>query len=278
MSSGGLGQTDFGSCSDRIGGIALEFYTRNRQYYGPIGNVTPTTDLSGENCRLPAAGCNQTYNLEPKVALSIFEDMLGESGVDIMYGSQVTDVVIVERCTVGGCAKMIDSIVVEVEIPKAEQATTSRSLMKSESKDNPVTRTIPAQSESRKATIRGRVFIDAGYEGDLMAAAGVSFVTGREANTTYNESLNGRSVQDSGNQMEVAVDPYWDDGTTLPFVWNGSVAEPGQGDNRIQAYNFRLCVTLNASNQLPFPKPDNYNSDDWEILRRMHKAGLLGNS
>jgi hypothetical protein len=77
-------------------------------------------------------------------------------------------------------------------------------------------------------------------EGDLLSRAGASFVVGRESNTTYNESLNGRTVHNSGNQFGAAVNPYWPDGTTLPFIFNGTVAPPGASDKRVQAYNFRM--------------------------------------
>ena len=93
MSSGGLGETDLGSCSDAIGGIALEFYTRNRQHYGqlqPAAETTASTSSAAAaaaaagDCRLPAAGCNQTFNLEPHVALGIFEAMLREANVTVI--------------------------------------------------------------------------------------------------------------------------------------------------------------------------------------------------
>ena len=93
----------------------------------------------------------------------------------------------------------------------------------------------------------------------------------------YGESLNGRTVKNKGNQMST-VNPYWPDGTTLPLIFNGTLAAPGHADNRVQAYNFRLCVTQNTSNMLPWPKPANYNPRDWELLRRMHAVQSLHNA
>lgn len=281
MSSGGLGQTDFGGCSERIGGIANEFYSRNRQHYGhlvdttnPETNNQATATLTAKSeCRLPAPDCNQTFNLEPHVAQSIFMAMLEEAGVDIMFGAQVVDASFSGNSSATG-AEIITSIVLAVEEEAAAQNSTIRRIPNNE-KSNLATASLPLHAVTTNLTIHGKVFIDASYEGDLLARAGASFVTGREANTTYGESLNGRSLQNNGNQMSSVIDPYWDDGTTLPFIFNGSVAEPGQADNTVQAYNYRLCVTTNTSNMLPFPRPTDYNPNDWEILRRMHKRGLL---
>jgi hypothetical protein len=76
MSSGGLGQSDIGGQPDIIGGFALEFYERNRARYANENYIE-----NSAACRLPAQGCNATYNLEPHVAESIYNAMLQESGV-----------------------------------------------------------------------------------------------------------------------------------------------------------------------------------------------------
>lgn len=124
--------------------------------------------------------------------------------------------------------------------------------------------------------VAGSVFIEAGYEGDLMARAGVSYIVGREANTTYNETLNGNTGGRSGNQFSSTVDPFGADGEPLPFVSRGTPAPPGQADKKVQAYNFRLCLTQNMSNAAPFPMPESYSPADWELLRRIYASGEPG--
>ena len=105
------------------------------------------------------------------------------------------------------------------------------------------------------------VFVDASYEGDLFARAGVDFTVGREAPSQYNESLNGRLRGDAknSNNFQAAVDPFGPDGNTLPGVMSEADAAaaagvPGEADGHVQAYNFRLCVSKEPSNQLPFSR------------------------
>ena len=124
-------------------------------------------------------------------------------------------------------------------------------------------------------TVDGRiftapVFIEADYEGDLMARAGVSYAVGREANTTYNESLNGVRVSNEGHEFALAVDPFDASGTPLPMVnaFDPLVSVPGQGDKKVQAYNFRLCVSTDPDNRVPFKKPAGYDPSYWELARR----------
>ncbi|GAA5200407.1 hypothetical protein GCM10023322_78230 [Rugosimonospora acidiphila] len=122
-----------------------------------------------------------------------------------------------------------------------------------------------------------RVFIDASYEGDLLAAAGVSHTIGREASTVYGESLAG--VQPSHNhQFQRPVDPYLRPGHPESGLLPGISADPhgpaGAGDHRLQAYNFRLAVTTGAR-RVPYPRPDGYDPDRYELLRRHIDAGIF---
>ena len=91
MSGGGLGQTDIGGHTEIIGGLAREFYERNRQHYESAQPTVPAVS-GGSSCRLPAQGCNATYNLEPHVAQSIFASMLNDAGVKIFFAAQVETV------------------------------------------------------------------------------------------------------------------------------------------------------------------------------------------
>ena len=124
---------------------------------------------------------------------------------------------------------------------------------------------------------KARVFIDATMEGDLLAAAGVTTVTGREANAQYNESFNGiRGVTDHA-QFQVKVDPYIIPGNPasglLPTIQDEPLGIPGSADNHLQAYCFRMCLTNIPENRIPFTKPANYDRSQYEIYLRYEKAG-----
>ncbi|MDR1280114.1 MAG: FAD-dependent oxidoreductase [Opitutaceae bacterium] len=125
------------------------------------------------------------------------------------------------------------------------------------------------------ALARAPYFIDCSYEGDLMAAAGVTFTVGRESNSTYGETLNGQIVH-INHQFNNPVDPYvipGDPGSgLLPGIEPGR-PEPGVGDHRVQAYNFRICMTQEKDNLVPFPKPENYDRQAYELLARYLATG-----
>jgi len=120
------------------------------------------------------------------------------------------------------------------------------------------------------------MFIDASYEGDLIALAGVSFTFGREGTNVYGESLNGVRPPATAHQFTVNVDPYVVPGNPasglLPFVQAGTGGTPGDTDQRIQAFNYRLCFTQNATNKLPHVVPPNYNPARYELLGRLLDA------
>jgi FAD-dependent oxidoreductase family protein len=123
---------------------------------------------------------------------------------------------------------------------------------------------------------RAKVFIDATYEGDLMAKAGVSYHVGREANAKYGETLNGIRAETPKHQFIVPVDPYVKPGDPssglLPFIQPGDGGKPGEGDHRVQTYNHRLCFTTNAVNRMPVTPPPNYDPTEYELLGRYLEA------
>lgn len=124
---------------------------------------------------------------------------------------------------------------------------------------------------------RGQLFIDATLEGDLLHAAGVSTVIGREANAVYGETKNGiRAVTDHA-QFAVRVDPYRVPGDPasglIPTIQDEPLGTPGAGDANVQAYCFRMCLTRDSTNRLPFQKPANYDRAQYEIYLRYERAG-----
>jgi hypothetical protein len=125
---------------------------------------------------------------------------------------------------------------------------------------------------------RGKMFIDASYEGDLMAKAGVSYHVGREANATYGETLNGVRAETPHHQFTVDVDPYVKPGDPasglIPYIQPGDGGKPGDGDKSVQAYNFRLCMTRTEKNLVPWTalKPKSYDAKNFELLARTIEA------
>ena len=123
---------------------------------------------------------------------------------------------------------------------------------------------------------RAKMFIDASYEGDLMARAGVSYFIGREANATYGETLNGIRGRTPLHQFQVPVDPHVKPGDPasglLPFVEPVALGNPGDGDKSVQAYNFRLCLTKNPANRKPILPPAGYSPGKYELLGRYFDA------
>lgn len=123
--------------------------------------------------------------------------------------------------------------------------------------------------------VAARHFIDASYEGDLMAMAGVSWTSGREGNAVYGEVANGVQLRET-HQFDVPVSPYVreDDPSSglLPGIEAGPLAPAGSGDSRVQAYTFRLCLTR-AKDRLPFPRPAAYDARDYELLARYFAKG-----
>ena len=124
----------------------------------------------------------------------------------------------------------------------------------------------------------GRMFIDASYEGDLMAGAGVGFAVGREANDTYGETLNGVQMANTTNhQFTLDVDPYVVPGDPksglLPRITADEIGPDGSADHRIQAYTFRMCLTDVPANRTAFVRPAHYDPRQYALLKRYMDAG-----
>jgi hypothetical protein len=123
-------------------------------------------------------------------------------------------------------------------------------------------------------SVRAKVFVDATYEGDLLAGAGVSYHVGREANAIYGETINGIQYRKTHN-FSVVVDPYVEPGNPasglLPTISAEAPGKPGAGDKKVQAYNFRIWLS-NAANRQAFPKPSGYDRGRYTLLERYWKA------
>ena len=242
LSSGGLGQTDIGNKA-AIGGISREFYQRVRKHYADPAAwrwQKPEGYKDGGQTTT-AAGEDTMWTFEPSVALKVFNDLVKEHDVPVVYK---------ERLNRQTGVKKEDGRIVSITM------------------------------ESGK-TFHGRTFIDATYEGDLMAAAGVSYTVGREANSQYGETYNGVQVAGSKNhQLRPGIDPYVKKGDSasglLPFIDPKGPGEEFAGDKRVQAYCYRMCLTDHPENRIPFHKPAGYDERWYELLLRNFEAGENG--
>ncbi|SDE25551.1 FAD dependent oxidoreductase [Paenibacillus sp. UNCCL117] len=177
------------------------------------------------------------WRFEPKAALNVLEDIMAEYGL-----TAVTKARLLEH---GGVDKQ----------------------------DNRI-RSITLESGE---VYSGKVFIDATYEGDLMARAGVAYIVGREGNEVYGEANNGiRRLA----KLEPRIDPYRVPGDPqsglLARVNPNPGGKPGDGDGKTQAYNYRMCLTDDPDNRLPIEKPADYREEDYEILFRLLEQGYTG--
>jgi hypothetical protein len=241
LTAGGLGQTDIGN-KDAFGGIALEFYRDIAKYYRSDANwkwqrkeqYLPDGQCAGTK------GADSMWTFEPSAALAVLEGWVRRDGLDIRRGERLD--------RVSGVTKK-DGRIVSV-------------------------RTLSGN------VYRGRMFVDATYEGDLMAAAGVSYMVGREANSVYGETLNGNQPNAGGSKhhnFHKGVSAYVVEGDAksglLPGIEPYDPSErDGDGDRRVQAYCFRMCLTDVPENRIPFKKPQGYDERDYELLFREYAA------
>ena len=239
MTTGGLGQTDVGDTAAH-GGISRQFYRDVRSHYADESNWVygPSRDEYDWNGRVFPRDSDTMWMFEPSVALKILERWERAEGLRIVRGARL------DRRPGG----------VKVEGG----------------------RIVSIRTEDGRVW-RGRMFIDATYEGDMMAAAGVSYTVGRESNSLYGETLNGVQPNQGYHKLAKGVDPYAVKGDPssglLPGIDPAPMEEEGTGDRRVQAYNFRLCLTDIPANRIPFEKPVGYDERDYEIFFRNYEAG-----
>ena len=241
LTTGGLGATDIGN-KKAIGGISREFYAAVFQYYSdPAKWKQETRDAYFARKPHGNTGSEDTmWTFEPHAASEIYATML---------------------------AKVAD----KVTIIKGERLNRQTGVKKDGAKILSIT------MESGR-TFTGPMFIDCSYEGDLMAAAGVSYHVGRESNATYGESLNGVQVGHAKHHQFVKdIDPYIIPGDPKSGLLPGINPEPpvpdGTGDAKIQAYNFRMCTTDDPANRKDWEKPANYDERWFELALRNIEAG-----
>ncbi len=217
-----------------------------------IGNKAAIGGLAREFYRRVGAkyGQPEAWTFEPHVAEAVFNEWVREAGVPVVLGERLD------------------------RRPMRGAPPESGRVRGVEMRGRQIERLV---MESGRA-LAGRVFLDATYEGDLMAGAGCTFTVGREGNDKYGETLNGVQVaQATHHQFDRDVDPYQvagDPGSgLLPGIEPGPPPPDGTGDHRVQAYNFRLCTTDVPENRRPWPKPEEYDPRQYELLLRNLAAG-----
>jgi len=240
LTSSGLGWVDLGRDSI-LGGLSRDFHTRLYHYY-----QKPEAWKWEESAKFGNMGQGMSAFIhqaklasvfEPSAATAVFNEMLKENGVTVVTARlDLKNGVVID-------GKRIQKI-----------------------------RTEDGQEYT------GKMFIDATYEGDLLPGAGVSFTVGRESNANYNETLNGiQSDRKVMNQLPDGIDPYIKPGDPssglLPGVNADAGGKVGEGDSRLQAYCFRMCLTDVPENRVTIEKPEGYDEANYEILFRAIQAG-----
>ena len=238
MSSSGLGFTDTGN-KEVIGGLARQFYQLIYDHYDKpdAWNWQKRSEYGNRGQGNPAIdGEKRTqWIFEPHVAEEAFEKMISGAHVNVL---------------------------------RDEWLDRENGVLKKDGKIVSIT----TLSGKR---FKGKVFIDASYEGDLMASAGIHYMVGREANSVYNEKWNGvqKGVHHHGHYFKDNIDPYKIPGDSasvlLPRIYFGDPGENGSGDTKIQAYCYRLCLTQLPENRVSFTKPEGYDSSQYELLVRL---------
>ena len=221
----------------RIGGL-----TSGGLGYTDIGNKYAISGISRDFYRRVGKhyGKFEQWIFEPKVAEGIFQDYINRGGFEVLYETRLKEV------------KKQGNRIIEIVLENAIRPDKATNL-----------------------TIRAKMFIDCGYEGDLMAKSGVSYFVGREDNKDFNETINGVQLMD-GHQFPDGIDPYKipgkSDSGLLWGISNGRLMPNGTGDKKIQTYNYRICLSSDPENQVAITLPEGYDATRYELLVRLFDA------
>ena len=241
LSSGGLGWTDTGK-KGAVGGLARNFYERVFDHYQKkeAWNWQDRDSFTGSGTRTIDKGDGSMWMFEPSVAESIFEDHVREN---------------------------------KITVHRDEWLNRKDGVKKDNGRITQIT-TLSGK------TYEAKIFIDATYEGDLMATAGVSYHIGRESNATYGEKWNGVQVGvlHHGHHFgKMNLSPYVIPGDPksglLPRISAEDPGKKGEGDKKVQAYCFRMCLTNKPENRVPFTKPEGYDPAQYELFARILATG-----
>ncbi|MBM3767056.1 MAG: FAD-dependent oxidoreductase [Acidobacteria bacterium] len=245
LTTGGLSWTDIGN-KVVIGGVSREFYQRiKKKYDDPARWKWEKPDQYYRDDRAERMRpVDAMWTFEPHVASEVYAEMLAEAKVQVL-----TKLRLDLRNGVRKRGNRIATIVTE-----------------------------------GGAEYSGKMFIDATYEGDLMAKAGVKYTIGRESNAQYGENYNGSQAPHRHQHQfpdGALVSPYVVPGDPksglLPIIDPNGPGEIGIGDKRIQAYCFRMCLSRIPENRIAIEKPAGYDERDHELLLRFAETGKYHN-
>ncbi len=179
----------------------------------------------------------ESWTFEPHVAENLFNEYVQETGIEVIKGHRLIKV------------RKQSGRILGIQIIRSQKSW-------------PWTR----------KNISAKQYIDCSYEGDLLALAGVSYTVGREDNSAYHETLNGVQLRDK-HQFPDSIDPFVVPGKPesglLPGINADSLLPGGTGDSKLQAYNFRLCLTQDTANMIRVTAPRNYNPARYELVKRI---------
>ena len=243
LTSGGLGFTDSGNTGS-IGGLSREFYHRVYQKYQHDDawqwEKKEEYANQGQGTRAMVHGDQTMWIFEPHIAEAVFNEWVAEMNIPVVRDTWL-------------------------DREKGVRKEGSR---------------IVSITTLDGKTYAGKQFIDATYEGDLMAAVGVSYHVGREANSVYGETWNGNQAGILHHRhwfKPGAVDPYKVAGDPssglLRYISTDSPGVRGEGDNRVQAYCFRVCMSRHPENRIPFPRPEGYEPEAYALMLRVFDYG-----
>jgi len=244
LTSGGLGWTDSGDKA-AVGGIAREYYQRVKKHYDKPESWKHGKREDYKNYR---PGDDAMWTFEPHVAERVLREMLKEAKVKVITGQGNV-----------GVSLHSDRRIALIATDPTDPTLIIRDHWKHWAK----------------------IYIDASYEGDVMAAARVSYTVGREPNSKYGETLNGvqKAANTHNHRFVVKVDPFVRPGDPKSGLLFGIEKDPlpkdGESDHRLQAFCFRMCMSNVKENSVPFPKPADYDEAKYELLLRNFEAGDL---
>lgn len=221
----------------RLGGL-----TSGGLGYTDIGNKYAITGISRDFYRRVGQhyGKFEQWIFEPKVAQAVFLDYVRRGGFEVLYETRLKEV------------RKQGNRITEIVLEHSAHPSSVTNII-----------------------VRAKMFIDCGYEGDLMAKAGVTYAVGREDNKNYNETINGVQLMD-GHQFPDGIDPYKTPGKPKSgLLWGISgerLLPNGTGDKKVQAYNYRICLTSDTANIIPITRPEGYDASRYDLLVRLFEA------
>ncbi len=217
-----------------VGGLAAEFYGRIYDYYlsEQAWRCQTREEFMRSTLKRTYSGKNDSRRIqwvyESHIGERIMREMLDSAGVKVIFNSRLSS---------------------------PDEVTMRGSHIRSlKFKDG--------------LKLKAKMFIDASYEGDLMAYSGVSYRVGRESTAEYGESLAGIR-----EHAFIDVSPYNEDGSFLSGVFPNLYGELGASDNRTQAYCYRVTLTDDPENSVPLTEPKDYNPADYELILRRIQSG-----